>query len=66
MKNYRALFSLHVGGDLLEVIRAGANKGMAFGHDCFKNEIEVLTGGRLSEANKRPCHPINHRYLNIT
>jgi putative transposase len=47
MKNYRALFSHHVEGDLLEEIRSNANKGMAIGHDRFKEEIEKLTGRRL-------------------
>ena len=47
MKNYRALFAHHVDGDLLEEIRSSANKEMAFGHDRFKDEIEVLTGRRL-------------------
>lgn len=40
MKNYRALFCHHVGGDLLEEIRSNTNKGMAIGHDRFKDEIE--------------------------
>ena len=44
--NYRALFSHHVEGDLLEEIRSSVNKGMAIGHDRFKVEIEVLTGRR--------------------
>jgi putative transposase len=47
MKNYRALFSHHVEGDLLEEIRSNVNKGMAIGHDRFKEEIEKLTGRRL-------------------
>ena len=34
-------------GVLLEVIRSSANKGMALGHDRFKDEIEVLTGRSL-------------------
>jgi putative transposase len=47
MENYRALFSCHVEGDLLEDIRLSTNKGMAIGHDRFKDEIEKLTGRRL-------------------
>ncbi|MBF0275567.1 MAG: transposase [Nitrospinae bacterium] len=46
MKNYRTLFSQHMEGYLLEEIRSGANRGMAIGHDLFKDEIEVLTGRR--------------------
>lgn len=47
MENYRALFSRHVEGDLLDDIRLSTNKGMAIGHDRFKDEIEKLTGRRL-------------------
>ncbi len=47
MKNYRALFSHHVERDLLEEIRSNTNKGMAIGHDRFKDEIEKLTGRRM-------------------
>ena len=47
MKNYRALFSHHVEGDLLEEIRSSVNKGMAIGQDHFKEEIEQLTGRRV-------------------
>jgi putative transposase len=46
-KNYRALFVHHVDGDLLDEIRLSVNKGMAIGHDRFKDEIEILTGRRL-------------------
>jgi len=47
MKNYRALFVHHVESDLLNEIRSSTNKGLAIGGDCFKDEIEVLTGRRL-------------------
>jgi len=47
MKNYRALFSHHVENDLLDEIRSSTNKGMAIGHDRFKDDIEKLTGRRL-------------------
>jgi len=46
-ENYRALFAHHVEGDLLDEIRLSLNKGMAIGHDRFKDEIEKLTGRRL-------------------
>ena len=36
------MFILHLDGDLLEEIRTNTNKGMAIGHDRFKNETEVL------------------------
>jgi putative transposase len=47
MKNYQAFFSHPVDGDLLDEIRSSANKGLAMGHDRFKEEIEKLTGRRL-------------------
>ncbi len=33
--------------DLLDEIRSNPHKGMAIGHDRFKDEIEELTGRRL-------------------
>jgi putative transposase len=47
MKNYRNLFAHHVDGKLLDEIRLSVNKGMAIGHDRFKDEIEILTGRRM-------------------
>jgi len=51
-KNYHALFVHRVDGELLEEIRANTNKGLAVGHDRFKDEIELLTGRRV-KAKKR-------------
>jgi putative transposase len=51
-KNYRALFIQRIDGELLEGIRAKTNKGLAVGHDRFKEEIELLTGRRV-RAKKR-------------
>jgi len=45
--NYRALFAYQVEGELLEEIRENTNKGMAIGHDRFKEEIEKLIGRRV-------------------
>ena len=59
MENYRALFSHHVGGELLDEIRSSINKGMAIGHDRFKDEIEVLTGRRLK--SKKAGRPVGWR-----
>lgn len=59
MSNYRALFSHHVEGELLEEIRSGVNKGMAIGHDRFKEDIEVLTGRRLKP--KKAGRPVGWR-----
>ncbi|MBU0664240.1 MAG: transposase [Proteobacteria bacterium] len=51
-ENYRILFAQHFDGKLLEEIRANTNKGLAFGNDRFKKEIETLTGRRV-KAKKR-------------
>ena len=59
IKNYRALFSHLVESDLLEEIRSNTNKGMAIGHDRFKDEIEVLTGRRLKP--KKAGRPVGWR-----
>ena len=59
MENYRALFSHHVEGELLEEIRSSINKGMAIGHDRFKDEVEVLTGRRLK--SKKAGRPVGWR-----
>jgi len=59
MGNYRALFVHHVEGELLDEIRLSVNKGMTFGHDRFKEEIENLTGRRLKP--KKVGRPIGWR-----
>jgi len=51
-KNYHALFVHRVDGELLEEIRANTNKGLAVGHDRFKDEIELLTGRRVKEKKR--------------
>ena len=45
--------------DLLDEIRSSTNKGMAIGHDRFKDEIEILTGRRLKA--KKVVRPIGWR-----
>ncbi|MES9856581.1 MAG: transposase [Sedimenticola sp.] len=47
LESYRALFTHQVDGSLLESIRSNTNKGMAIGHDRFKEQITALTGRRL-------------------
>lgn len=59
MRNYRALFAHHVGGDLLDEIRLSINRGMAIDHDRFKDEIEKLTGGRVKP--KKVGRPVGWR-----
>ena len=59
MERYRALFVHHVEDKLLTEIREGLNKGMALGNERFKEEIEELTGRRLT--SKKVGRPIGWR-----
>ena len=43
LSNYRDLFKVHVGVELLKEIRASINKGLALGDERFTTEIEKLT-----------------------
>ena len=47
-QNYRLLFLVHVRQELTEVIRQSTNSGMAIGCDRFKEEIELLTGKKVT------------------
>lgn len=49
---YRQLFKHSVDGNLLEDIRKSLNKGLVFGHKRFKDEIEQLTGRRVTEGKR--------------
>ena len=52
-ENYRALFADHIeNAELLKEIRGNTNKGLAIGHDKFKDDIEKITGRRMT-AGKR-------------
>jgi len=52
-ENYRALFVDYIeNSEFLKEIRGNTNKGLAIGHDKFKDEIEKLTGRRMT-AGKR-------------
>ncbi len=51
--NYNALFADHIENpELLKEIRENTNKGLAIGRNKFKDEIEKLTGRRMT-AGKR-------------
>ena len=50
--NYRALFDYLIEGALLEAIRDATNKGLALGNERFEEEVESLTGRRMT-AKKR-------------
>ncbi|MGD9602285.1 MAG: transposase [Gammaproteobacteria bacterium] len=44
---YRELFDAPINTHLVEAIRAATNKGLAFGNDPFKDEIEKLCARRV-------------------
>jgi len=51
---YRSLFAAHIDEALLRDIRASVNKGLALGSKQFKNEIEQLTGRRVTPGKRGP------------
>ncbi len=66
---YRALFSAHMDDALLNSIRASANSGLALGSDRFKQQVEALTGRRVTPGDGGhtptrqhprwlPCQPV--------
>ena len=46
--NYRELFKVHVGVELLTEIRNSLNKGLALGSERFTTQIEALTNRRIT------------------
>ncbi|SMN02721.1 Transposase and inactivated derivatives [uncultured Candidatus Thioglobus sp.] len=46
--NYRALFKVHVGVELLTEIRDSLNKRLALGSERFTTQIEALTNRRIT------------------
>lgn len=53
-KAYRTLFSGHLDKKALDEIRVASNKGMALGSDKFKQEIEALSGRRVTPKKRGP------------
>ena len=51
---YRALFETHVDVDDDAMIREATNKGLAVGSERFKQEIERLSGLRVTERRRGP------------
>ncbi|XGA79196.1 transposase [Halomonas sp. CH40] len=51
-QNYRELFRYQVEGKLLEDIRNASNKGLVLGNGRFVEEVEALTGKKLSEGKR--------------
>jgi len=53
-KAYRALFAGHLDRKTLDAIRVAGNTGMALGSDKFKQEIEALSGRRVTPKKRGP------------
>lgn len=53
-KAYRQLFSGHMPPHLINQVREAANKGLALGNDRFREEIEVLSGRRVTARKPGP------------
>jgi len=51
-QNYQMLFDDDLSNLLVDEIRDATNKGLAFGNQKFKDEIEVLTGRRVSHGKR--------------
>lgn len=52
LENYRGLFAGHLEGRLLDEIRRSVNKGLALGHERFAEQMEELTGFRVTSGKK--------------
>lgn len=50
--HYRQLIERTMDDELLAEIGAAAHKGLALGNDRFKEEIELLTGGRVTPKKR--------------
>ena len=53
-KAYRHLFTTPLSNELIDVLRSTVNKGMALGNSRFKQEIEELTGRRVTPLRPGP------------
>ena len=53
-KAYRELFKYYLDSESLTQIRQSANQGMALGNDRFKQEIEKLSGRRMTLLKRGP------------
>ena len=53
-KAYRDLFAGHLDASIWHQIRQASNQGMALGNERFKQEIERLSGRRVSTMKRGP------------
>ena len=54
MRAYRELFKCQLDNDELVQVRKAVNQGMALGNDSFKQEIEQLSGRRVTTLRRGP------------
>ena len=53
-KAYRELFRYELDQEVLMDIQQSTDKGMALGNECFKEEIERLSGRRVVNLKRGP------------
>ena len=51
---YRQLFKGHLDSNVITQIRTASNSGMILGNDRFKEEVETLTGRRVTPLKRGP------------
>lgn len=51
---YRQLFSVRIEYEQREGIRCAVNRGLAFGSERFKDEMEIITGRRMRPSTPGP------------
>lgn len=56
MERYRALSSTHVDGVLIDNIRKCVNRGLVLGNEQFSQQIEQLTGKRVTQGVRGRPH----------
>ena len=54
LNNYRELFRYQLDGNVLQEIRESVNRGLAYGSDRFKEEIEVNLKRRARPGKPGP------------
>jgi putative transposase len=53
---YRGLFEIKADADEMEIIRASLSSGTPLGNECFKKQVEVMTGRKVGLIKPgRPC-----------
>jgi putative transposase len=56
---YRDLFKVHLDSVLMSDIREAVNKGLALGNNRFKDQVEALTGRRVTPGKRGPKKTCN-------